>query len=171
MREIAIGLVVTAALIGPPALAADMATKAPPVTPAVSTAASQNWYGFYIGAQAGYGWGVDPIDFALAPPMPSFRGRNPATLARSGSARRAGRHSVGIELAVRPLCTGNGIRFLVQRCQGISVILSSTWPRDKHCRVAEDDLVQHDALARWLYGHRQSPDLRHRRSCRWPRRS
>lgn len=64
MREIAIGLVVTAALIGPPALAADMATKAPPVTPAVSTAASQNWYGFYIGAQAGYGWGVDPIDFA-----------------------------------------------------------------------------------------------------------
>ena len=63
MRKIAIGLVAIAALIGTPALAADMATKAPPVTPPVPTGASQNWYGFYIGAQAGYGWDGEAIGF------------------------------------------------------------------------------------------------------------
>jgi outer membrane immunogenic protein len=51
-----IASIAAAAFCGAPALAADMPTKAPPLpppTPAVS------WIGFYIGANAGYGWGVN----------------------------------------------------------------------------------------------------------------
>src|SRR5262245_96187 len=41
------------------ALAADLPVKARPVVPVVM---AYNWTGFYIGANAGYSWGRDPID-------------------------------------------------------------------------------------------------------------
>ena len=49
------GLIAILALAGASsAHAADMAVKAPPI--AVSSPASFNWSGFYVGANAGYGW-------------------------------------------------------------------------------------------------------------------
>jgi outer membrane immunogenic protein len=51
MKKVAIGGVALAASIGTPALAADMALKAPPSIPAWS------WTGFYVGANGGYAWG------------------------------------------------------------------------------------------------------------------
>jgi outer membrane immunogenic protein len=50
MKNTAIGIAVIAALIGPPALAADMAVKAPP------PASMFTWTGWYIGANGGYIW-------------------------------------------------------------------------------------------------------------------
>jgi len=47
------GLAIAALLIGPPAVAAEMAVKAPP-PPAAP--AYYSWTGFYIGANAGYEW-------------------------------------------------------------------------------------------------------------------
>jgi outer membrane immunogenic protein len=52
MKKPAIAIAVIA-LIGAPAFAADMAVKAPPPAPAP---AAYDWSGFYIGANAGYGW-------------------------------------------------------------------------------------------------------------------
>jgi len=58
MRKIVIGLAATAALIGTPALAADMAVKAPP--PIASVA--YDWTGFYFGGNVG--WSRSTADFA-----------------------------------------------------------------------------------------------------------
>jgi outer membrane immunogenic protein len=54
MKQNLIAAVAAAALLGSPAMAADMALKAPPapVAPAYS------WTGFYLGGQVGYGWGT-----------------------------------------------------------------------------------------------------------------
>jgi outer membrane immunogenic protein len=52
MKKLTIVIAVTA-LIGTPAFAADMAVKAPPPPPAPI----YSWTGFYIGGNAGYGWG------------------------------------------------------------------------------------------------------------------
>lgn len=61
MKKAALGIFAIAALIGTPALAADMALKAPPPPPAPV----YNWTGFYIGGTLGYGWGTsrqyDPL--------------------------------------------------------------------------------------------------------------
>jgi len=61
MNKIAIGLIAIVALIGTPALAADMAVKAPsaPQAPVYS------WTGWYVGGNVGYGWGSanDNISF------------------------------------------------------------------------------------------------------------
>ncbi|MGD0333637.1 MAG: hypothetical protein ABSA90_10315, partial [Xanthobacteraceae bacterium] len=54
MKKAALGIIAIAALIGTPALAADMALKAAP-PPA---AAPYSWTGFYLGGQVGYGWGT-----------------------------------------------------------------------------------------------------------------
>jgi outer membrane immunogenic protein len=55
------------ALIGTPALAADMAVKAPPPPP---PAPIYNWTGFYLGGHAGYGWDNDSVNFSgLVPPV------------------------------------------------------------------------------------------------------
>jgi outer membrane immunogenic protein len=55
VKTIVIGISVIVALIGTPALAADMAVKAPP--PA-SVAPAYGWTGFYVGGNAGYAWGT-----------------------------------------------------------------------------------------------------------------
>ncbi len=52
MKKAALGIIAIAALIGTPALAADMALKAPPPAPAPACI----WCGWYIGANGGYGW-------------------------------------------------------------------------------------------------------------------
>jgi outer membrane immunogenic protein len=53
MKKILAACIAAAAFCGAPALAADMAVKAPP------PAAAYNWTGFYVGGNLGYGW-VDP---------------------------------------------------------------------------------------------------------------
>jgi outer membrane immunogenic protein len=64
MRKAAIGIVAIAAMIGTPVLAADMAVKAPPQPPAPV----YSWTGFYVGGNAGYGWGQSSNAFnAFAP--------------------------------------------------------------------------------------------------------
>jgi outer membrane immunogenic protein len=53
-------VIVAAGLIGTPALAADMAIKAPPPPPAPV----YSWTGFYIGANVGGGWGHQNISYS-----------------------------------------------------------------------------------------------------------
>jgi outer membrane immunogenic protein len=61
MKPIAIGIAAIAALLGAPALAADMAVKAPPPPPPPP---AYSWTGFYVGGNAGYAWAdgqTDPL--------------------------------------------------------------------------------------------------------------
>ena len=60
MKKIAIGTMAIVTLIGAPALAADMAVKAPP-SPVAAPAYS--WTGFYVGANIGYGWGQQDVTY------------------------------------------------------------------------------------------------------------
>jgi outer membrane immunogenic protein len=53
MHKAAIALATVATVIGTPALAADLAVKAPPAAPPAFS-----WTGFYIGGNAGYAWGT-----------------------------------------------------------------------------------------------------------------
>jgi outer membrane immunogenic protein len=64
MKKAAIGIAALAVLIGTPALAADMAVKAPPR--ALPVASAYNWTGWYVGGNAGYGWSDGPC-FAFSP--------------------------------------------------------------------------------------------------------
>jgi outer membrane immunogenic protein len=52
MKKLLFGIAAIAALVGTPALAADLALKAPPPPPA------WNWTGFYGGIEGGAGWGT-----------------------------------------------------------------------------------------------------------------
>lgn len=72
MKKIVIGVAAITALMGTHAMAADMATKAPPAPPAPVF----SWTGYYIGGNIGYAWGDDPTStsgttaiggFALTP--------------------------------------------------------------------------------------------------------
>jgi len=62
MKKIAIGIAAIITLIGAPALAADMAVKAPPAP--VAAIAPYGWTGFYIGGNVGYGWGDSSYSFS-----------------------------------------------------------------------------------------------------------
>jgi outer membrane immunogenic protein len=53
MYKALIGIAAAVALIGTPALAADMPLKAPPAP----VAPAWSWTGFYVGGNVGYGWG------------------------------------------------------------------------------------------------------------------
>jgi opacity protein-like surface antigen len=53
------------AMIGTPAFAADMPVKAPPPPPVPS----YNWTGAYFGANLGYGWGNDTVNYSPNDPV------------------------------------------------------------------------------------------------------
>ena len=53
----AICIAAAVALMGTPALAADIVTRAPPPAPAPVPYAGYNWNGFYVGGEIGGGWG------------------------------------------------------------------------------------------------------------------
>jgi outer membrane immunogenic protein len=61
MKKFCIGIAALGALGVAPAFAADMAVKAPPAPPPPAW----SWTGFYVGANAGYGWGVNnsPVSY------------------------------------------------------------------------------------------------------------
>jgi outer membrane immunogenic protein len=63
MNQLARGIVAMAALMGTPALAADMALKAPPPAPSPA----YDWSGFYIGANGG--WERQRHTWAFDPPL------------------------------------------------------------------------------------------------------
>jgi outer membrane immunogenic protein len=74
MRNAAIGIVAVAAMIGTPALAADMPVKAPP-------APVYSWTGWYVGGNVGYSWGSghtdvsgSGTDLSFPPPAPPVVG-------------------------------------------------------------------------------------------------
>lgn len=65
--KIVLSTLAVAALLATSAHAADMPVKAPRIAPAVAVSVF-NWTGFYLGVQAGYGWGRSKhCDHATAP--------------------------------------------------------------------------------------------------------
>jgi outer membrane immunogenic protein len=68
IKKTLIGVSAIAALIGTPALAADMLTKAPTSVPVTS----YNWTGFYVGGQVGEGWDSDQITLTDNSSAPNF---------------------------------------------------------------------------------------------------
>jgi len=81
MKKLLVAGIATAAFCGAPALAADMAVKAPP--PSVA-APAYSWTGFYVGANGGYGWGGQNVNYSPNDPAsallfapPTFTGSAP----------------------------------------------------------------------------------------------
>ena len=103
MRKLKVGAIAVGALIAGPALAADLPVKAP-LAPAL---APFSWTGFYIGANAGYGWGdadtrFDPLPTAagfidLRPTIIDARPRGPFAGGQLGYNWQAGTLVYGIE--------------------------------------------------------------------------
>ena len=79
MKEQLIAGAALAALIGTPALAADMPLKAPP--PPVTV---YNWTGCYVGANTGYQWGDGNASLALQPSVAAWAAFDPAYGAFNG---------------------------------------------------------------------------------------
>jgi outer membrane immunogenic protein len=75
-------------LLAGPANAADMARKAPMAPPPVV----QNWYGFYIGAHAGYAWSDDSVDFTGATGLLAVGVNIPGSLGGSSNGFIGGIH-------------------------------------------------------------------------------
>jgi outer membrane immunogenic protein len=63
MKNFAVAIATLATLMGTPALAADMVTKAPPPPPPPACA----WCGWYVGFNVGGIWGTDPGNVATGP--------------------------------------------------------------------------------------------------------
>jgi outer membrane immunogenic protein len=74
MNKFTTCIAAVAALIATPALAADMAVKAPPPAPAPT----YSWTGFYAGLNAGDGWGSNTIDNSFTPGACTGPGANPS---------------------------------------------------------------------------------------------
>lgn len=70
MKKTLIGIGAIAALIGAPALAADMPVKAPPPAPAPAS----SWTGFYLGGQIGWDYQNAPTMYAADPGGPFLVG-------------------------------------------------------------------------------------------------
>jgi outer membrane immunogenic protein len=69
MKKILVAGIAAAAFCCAPAIAADMPVKAPPmVTPMF------NWSGFYVGLEAGYGWGKSAVCEAFCVPAHNVDG-------------------------------------------------------------------------------------------------
>jgi outer membrane immunogenic protein len=84
----------TAALIGTPTLAADMAVKAPPATPAPI----YNWTGFYVGGTAGWAWGsFDPTSSTATVPAGEINADIPAINAAGMQSIKPGAFTGGFE--------------------------------------------------------------------------
>ena len=85
MRKLLSAIAGFAAIVATPAIAADMAVKAPPLPPAPIN----SWTGWYVGGNVGYGWGSAQDALAIAQPS-----LNPAlplsTLAASNTYRISG---------------------------------------------------------------------------------
>lgn len=62
MKRAALALIAASTVLGTPALAADMAVKAPP-QPVAAPAPVYSWTGFYIGGNGGYGWKDPTVAF------------------------------------------------------------------------------------------------------------
>src|ERR1700742_386692 len=67
VKKLWIGLIGLAAGVAGPALAADMAVKAPPPAP---LPVIYNWSGFYIGANGGWGQSHNCWDFVVVAVVP-----------------------------------------------------------------------------------------------------
>ena len=89
MKNAAIRFVAIVALMGTPALAADMAVKAPPPPVAAPT---YSWTGFYIGGDIG---GLQTSNTATWNPLPSpiAFGKSPSTGGTGGSSFVGGLHA------------------------------------------------------------------------------
>jgi len=83
MKRTLIIVAALATLIGTPALAADMALKAPPPPPP-----APSWTGFYIGVHAGGGWNRGNLRADYLP-FPTF-GVNPTLATSTGSGALGG---------------------------------------------------------------------------------
>lgn len=71
MKRISIAMTAIAALLGTPALAAELPLKAPPPPPPLP---AWSWTGIYIGGQAGAAWGRSDETYDLVPNTPAFLG-------------------------------------------------------------------------------------------------
>jgi outer membrane immunogenic protein len=67
MKSAFLIIAAAAALIGTPALAADMAVKAPPLP-----VPTWGWTGFYVGGNLGYGWNDPTVSESPGDPLTSF---------------------------------------------------------------------------------------------------
>jgi outer membrane immunogenic protein len=68
MKKLLLASITAVAFCSAPALAADMAVKAPAKAPAYQAVAPVfNWTGCYLGAQAGYAWGHTGYDLEIPP--------------------------------------------------------------------------------------------------------
>lgn len=81
MKNAAIGIAIIAALIGTPALAADMAVKAPPA----AVAPAWSWTGFYVGGNVGYGWGNLSVSESPGDPLTALPEAGGQTLVDTAS--------------------------------------------------------------------------------------
>jgi outer membrane immunogenic protein len=101
MKKLLIISAALLALIGTPALSADMALKAPPPAPAPV----YSWTGFYIGADIGGAWENNSSVNWLPLPSPGAFGANPTFGTMRGSSVIGGGH-IGFDYQFSPVFVG-----------------------------------------------------------------